>query len=75
MIEYNKNKLFHKTMFMLVVGTISMVIVLLILEDIICSVSPVISNPIIVFTIIVLFTIIGLNAIISFIKLWNKLFL
>lgn len=71
----DKNKLFYKTMAMLVIGTVSIVIVLLVIDDICCSLFPVITNPIIVFTIVVLFTIIGINCLISFIKLWNKLFL
>ena len=75
MINKEKNKLFYKTLVMLIVGTVSIVIVLLVLDDISCSIFPVISNPIIVFTIIVLFTIIGINCLISFVKLWNKLFL
>lgn len=69
------NKLFYKTLSMLIVGTVSIVIVLLVLDDISCSMFPVISNPVIVFTIIVLFTIIGLNCLMSFVKLWNEMFL
>lgn len=69
------NKLFYKTITMLIVGTVSIVIVLLVLDDISCSMFPVISNPVIVFTIIVLFTIIGINCLISFVKLWNEIFL
>lgn len=69
------NKLFYKTLSMLIVGTVSIVIVLLVLDDISCSMFPVISNPVIVFTIIVLFTIIGINCLISFVKLWNEMFL
>lgn len=69
------NKIFYKTVSMLIVGTVSIVIVLLVLDDISCSMFPVISNPVIVFTIIVLFTIIGINCLISFVKLWNEMFL
>jgi hypothetical protein len=75
MINEEKNKLFYKTLAMLIVGTVSIVIVLLIINDICCSIFPTISNPIIVFTIVVLFTTVGLNCLISFVKLWNKLFL
>lgn len=75
MINKEKNKLFYKTLAMLIVGTVSIVIVLLVLDDISCSLFPVITNPIIVFTIIVLFTTVGLNCLISFVKLWNEMFL
>ena len=75
MIDKDKDKLFYKTMSMFFVSTISISIVLIVLHDISCSLFPVISNPIIVFTIIVLFTIIGIICLISFVKLWNKLFL
>lgn len=75
MINKDKNKLFYKTLLMLIVGTISIVIVLLVINDICCSLFPTISNPIIVFTIVVLFTTVGLNCLISFVKLWNEMFL